>query len=111
MQTQKVIVEIPGRVYQHCLDLVDKEIFEDVESAVKSAIIKGVAEMVSLLQETETEKRYREAEDYRINLEILRSEIKAEGGFEKTADEILEDLRKTRREIWEKEYAPRFRQQ
>ena len=110
MQTQKVFVEIPGRVYQHCLDLVDKGIFEDVESAVKSAIIKGVAEMVSLLQETEAEKRHREAEDYRINLEILRSEIESEGGFGKTADEILEDLRKTRREIWEKEYAPRFRQ-
>ena len=110
MQSQKVTIEIPQRVYQHCLDLVDNGIFEDVESALKSATIKGVAGMVPLLQETGTEKRHREADKYRINLEILRSELEAEGGFGKTAEEILEGLRKTRREIWEKEYAPRLGQ-
>jgi len=111
METRKILVEIPTRVYEQCQDLVQAEVFADIEQLLRQVIITGVAELLPLLQPTKKERNHRESEECQLIIEEMQAMMKARGGIGKTSEEILEKLRNTRREIWEKEYAPYLRQQ
>lgn len=111
METQKILVEIPTRVYEQCQDLVQAGMFADIEQLLRQVITIGVAEILPLLQPTKREKNHRESEECQLIIEEMQAMMKARGGTGKTGEGILEELRKTRREIWEKEYAPYLRQQ
>lgn len=106
METQKILLEIPTRVYERCQDLVQAGVFADIEQLLQQVITMGVAELLPLLQPTMKEKNHRESEECYFIIEEMQAMMKAHGGIGKTDEEILEELRKTRREIWEKEYAP-----
>lgn len=111
METRKILVEVPTRVYEHCQDLVQAGVFADIEQLLQQVITTGVAALLPLLQPTKEEKNHRESEECNLIIEEMQAMMKARGGIGKTDEAILEELRKTRREIWEKEYAPYLRQQ
>ena len=108
---QMLTAEIPFYIYEYSKQLIKAEVVSTIERLLGQIIVQGVAQLVPLLEMTGREKRHREAEKYARALEELKAKIEVQGGLGKTAEQILEELRKTRREIWEKEYAPRFRQQ
>jgi hypothetical protein len=109
METRKILVEIPVRVYEQCQDLVQAGVFADIEQLLQQVITMRVAELLPLLQPTKREKNHLESEECQLIIEEMQAMMKARGGIGKTSEEILEELRKTRREIWEKEYAPYIR--
>jgi len=101
-KTKELTVEIPEYLYEESLKLTSLGLFRDLSDLVDAGMRRELQEAKDLLEF--------EPEDWREGLARLRAQIrerKAKYDY-KEPEEILAELRAIRREIWEKEYRPRY---
>ncbi len=93
MNTDTVTFELPNQVYQDLQALAADE---------KVAPAEVIARLVATARQRRAWLR---------DLSALRQQIRAEGGLEigTTKDEVIEQLRQSRRDIFEAEYAHLYR--
>ena len=103
-KTKEFTVEVPEYLYEESIKLTTLGLFRDLSDLVAAGMrreLQGAKELLEL-----------EPEDWKEGLTRLRAQIrerKAEYGHEEQSEEeILAELRAARREIWEKEYRPRY---
>jgi len=104
VKTKEFTIEVPEYLYEESIKLTSLGLFRDLSDLVAAGMRRELQEAKELLEF--------DAEDWREGLARLRAQIRerrAEYGHqEPSEEEILAELRATRREIWEKEYRPRY---
>ena len=104
VKTKEFIVEVPEYLYEESVKLTSLGLFRDLSDLVAAGLRRELQEARGLLEF--------ELEDWEQGLARLRAQIrerKARYGHEEPSEEeILAELRAVRREIWEKEYGPRY---
>lgn len=93
-ETTRVTLMLPTDVYQEIASAKERQETESVAGFIREAVEEKVTRM-----------------RWQRNLESLRREIREAGGLELegSKEEVIERLRKTRREIFETEYAHLYR--
>ena len=104
VKTKELTVEVPEYLYEESVKLTSLGLFRDLSDLVAAGLrreLQGAKELLEF-----------DSEDWKEGLARLRAQIRerrAEYGHqEPSEEEILAELRATRREIWEKEYRPRY---
>jgi len=104
VKTKEFTVEIPEYLYEESLKLTSLGLFRDLSDLVATGMRRELQEAKELLEF--------EPEDWKEGLARLRAQIRERraryGHEEPGEEEILAELRATRREIWEKEYRSRY---
>ena len=104
VKTKEFTIEVPEYLYEESVKLTSLGLFRDLSDLVAAGMRRELQEAKELLEF--------DTEDWREGLARLRAQIRerrAEYGYqEPSEEEILAELRATRREIWEKEYRPRY---
>ena len=99
VKTKEFTVEIPEYLYEESLKLTRLGLFRDLSDLVAAGMRRELQEAKELLEF--------EPEDWKEGLARLRAQIRERkaryGHGEPSEEEILAELRATRREIWEKE--------
>jgi Arc/MetJ-type ribon-helix-helix transcriptional regulator len=104
VMTKQLTVEIPQYLYDESVKLTNLGLFRDLSDLVAAGLRRELQEAKELV---EFEPGDREEGLARLRAQIR--ERRAKYGYEEpTEEEILAELRVTRREIWEKEYRPRY---
>ncbi|MGH7596905.1 MAG: hypothetical protein ACREOI_11175 [bacterium] len=106
MLTKTVTVEVPAYLYEESQRLATLGLFRDFSDMVMAGLRRELKEAQELLA--------MEPDDWTIQLTTLRTEIRkkqAKNGKRKkeTEEDTLNTLRAIRKQIWEKEYRPRYR--
>ena len=104
VKTKELTVEVPQYLYEESVKLTSLGLFRDLSDLVAAGLRRELQEAKELVEF--------EPEDWKEGLARLRAQIRerrAKYGYEEPSeDETLAELRATRREIWEKEYRPRY---
>jgi Arc/MetJ-type ribon-helix-helix transcriptional regulator len=104
VKTKEFTIEVPEYLYEESVKLTSLGLFRDLSDLVAAGMRRELQEAKELLEF--------DTEDWKEGLARLRAQIRerrAEYGHqEPSEEEILAELRATRREIWEKEYRPRY---
>jgi Arc/MetJ-type ribon-helix-helix transcriptional regulator len=106
MLTKTVIVEVPAYLYEASQRLATLGLFKDFSDIVMAGLRRELREAQELLA--------MEPDDWNSQLTALRTQIRksqAKNGKKKkeTEEDTLSALRAVRKQIWEKEYRPRYR--
>jgi Arc/MetJ-type ribon-helix-helix transcriptional regulator len=106
MLTKTVTIEVPEYLYEESQRLAALGLFRDFSDLVAAGLRRELKEAQELLAI--------EPEDWQTRLAALRAQIRkkqSKNGKKKkeTEEELLAALRATRKQIWEKEYRPRYR--
>jgi len=103
-KTKELTVEIPEYLYEESIKLTRLGLFRDLSDLVAAGMRRELQEVKELLEF--------EPEDWKEGLAKRRAQIRerrAEYGHEEPSEgEILAELRAARREIWEKDYRPKY---
>jgi Arc/MetJ-type ribon-helix-helix transcriptional regulator len=106
MLTKTVTVEVPAYLYEESQRLATLGLFRDFSDMVMVGLRRELKEAQELLA--------MEPDDWKTQLTALRTQIRkkqATNGKRKkeTEEDTLNALRAVRKQIWEKEYRPRYR--
>jgi Arc/MetJ-type ribon-helix-helix transcriptional regulator len=104
MRIKEVQVEIPEYLYEESIRLTTMGLFRDFSDLVRAGIRHELAEAKRLIES--------ESAGWEEGLAKLRARIeakRAQTGYKpKSKEEIIDELRAIRREIWEEEYPERY---
>jgi len=104
MRTKEVQVEIPEYLYEESVRLTTMGLFRDFSDLVGAGIRHELAEAKRLIEP--------EPARWEEGLAKLRARIeakRAQTGYKpKSKEEVIDELRAIRREIWEEEYQERY---
>lgn len=101
---KEITISIPEYLYEESVKITAMGLFRDLSDLISAGIRRELREAKELLAF--------EPEDWQTGLARLRAQIqerRARYGYEEKDEEaILAELRAARREIWEREYRPRY---
>ena len=104
METREIRVSVPDYLYEESVRMAELGLFRDLSELVSAGLRRELREAQELLA--------MEPEEWEEGLAHLRARIQERktqyGSQGNSEEESLEELRALRREIWEKEYGPRY---
>jgi Arc/MetJ-type ribon-helix-helix transcriptional regulator len=104
VEAKEITVTVPEYLYDESVRLTELGLFRDLSDLVNAGLRRELREAQELLAF--------EPEDWQEGLARLREKIEERktqrDHKEKSEEETLSELRALRREIWEKEYRPRY---
>lgn len=103
MKNKEVNLSIPDYLYRECLKATKIGLFSNLSELVQAGIRRELKELFFLSQAEKENITWNQA------LKDLREEVKKVGGYNKSKEEIIQELRKIRRRIWEEEYKERYK--
>lgn len=104
MKSKRVTLTLPIDLYNKSKKLTKAGIFHNLSELFRTAIKEEVEDISLLLEVKDKKKQWIEG------LMEIRKEIKKAGGYNKTKEQVIQRLREIREEIWQQEYAYRYRQ-
>ena len=110
MQEQRISLTIPKQLYNDSLGLVNSQLFSDFNEVVKSGLRRELEELAPFVKSSKNKSKRNEAEQWRYIVKIMREKLKAQGGLKKTHEELIEDIRRTREQLFKEKYATHFGQ-
>ena len=112
MANKVITLTLSDLLYEKTQRLVDEGLFADLDEAIRAGLRQILLE-AAIIEGQAASLSVDEFEQYRLSLRKLRQGIAQAGGLfpDKTSDEVIETLRRTRDEIYEEKYAPHFRHQ